>query len=404
MESGTSTASLTPRQLWKLFFMILLGVSIYASLGFNACDPPDDTKVDVRGADGQIYTVIYKYEGGTCVGWEVDYLGSGSNCNEAIPVVRAMTGASGSGGSGSGFSVPKGNLQRRAASGSQGVLLLSDAFTAVDVFDLATGTQLASMPVQGNPLDLVNLPGQNTVYAVLYPSFGASPAIAVIDAAQLKITATIPLPANTFPVCGALTADGATLYVSNAGSSGLGSSPNTSILVIDTASQKVKASIPLPAANVNLFGSYQRLAVSPDGSLLYASGSGGYLEALDTLSLLPVSFIQLPPFQFVEAGTPLPHMAFAPDGSALCPHGALIVVINPDTSQEVNSVSIGSATSYLSDLAISRDGLTLYALDQTTGLRYSVDTGTLTVGTPTPPPSLPGGPAPIVFSGFAVRQ
>src|ERR1035438_8448972 len=108
------------------------------------------------------------------------------------------------------------------------------------------------MPVKGNPLDLVSLPGQNTVYAVVYPSFGASPSVAVIDGAQLKITANIALPANTFPIYGALSPDGATLYVSNAGSSDLSANPNTSILVIDTASRTVKGSIPLPAAvNVN---------------------------------------------------------------------------------------------------------------------------------------------------------
>ena len=175
--------------------------------------------------------MTYKYIESTCIGWELDnksadtVVQSGSNCGDAVPAVRAMTAVSGSAGSGSSGSSPAGGLRPRATSGSRGVLLLSDAFTGVDAFDLATGTQLASIPVQGNPHDLVSLPGQNTVYALLFPSFGASPAIAVIDGAQLKITANIPLPANTFPICGALTSDGATLYVSNAGSSGLGSDP-----------------------------------------------------------------------------------------------------------------------------------------------------------------------------------
>jgi DNA-binding beta-propeller fold protein YncE len=287
--------------------------------------------------------------------------------------------------------------------------LAADAFAGVDAFDLATGARLATMPVQGNPLDLVSLPGQNTVYAVLYPSFGASPSIAVIDGAQLKITANIPLPANTFPICGALSPDGATLYVSNEGSSDFGASPNTSILVIDTASRTVTGSIPLPAAvNVNVFGNYQRLAVSPDGSLLYANSSGG-LEAIDTRTLSPVSFIQLTPGLFPGQVSPAPHIVFAPDGSAaymavLGGKGAYIVVINPDTSQQVNSVQIGSPTSYLSDLAITLDGSALFALDQSTGITYPVNTATLTVGTPIPRPNLPpSATVPIVFSGFVMR-
>ena len=418
MESRTNARIEGHMRPLKILLTVLLGVSVYLSLGFTGCDwdPTQDTQVGFRGENGIIYTVVYKYQNNTCVGWELSIagafgnLGSGDECGDAVPNIEALAALSGSAESGSSGSSQVGNLQPRGTSGSQGVLLLSDAFTGVDAFDLATGTQLASIPMKGNPLDLVSLPGQNTAYALLFPSFGASPAIDVIDGAQLKITANIPLPANTFPICGALTSDGATLYVSNAGSSGLDSNANTSILVIDTASQKVKATIPLPAANSNLFGYYQRLAVSPDGSLLYASGSGGYLEAIDTLTLLPVSFIQLAPFQFVESGTPDPHIVFAPDGSAvyvavLGAKGALIVVINPDTSQPVNSVSIGGPTTYLSDLAITRDGLTLMTIDLKTGITYPVNTATLTVGTPIPRQTLPGSPSdPIVYSGFAVVQ
>ena len=170
----------------------------------------------------------------------------------------------------------------------------------------------------------------------------------------------------------------------------------------------MKGSIP-PPPNQNLFGDYQRLAVSPDGSLLYAVSTQGYLEAIDTLTLSPVSVIQLAPFLFAASGSPAPHIVFAPDGSAvyvvvLGPSGPLIQVITPDTSQPVNSVQIGTATSYLSDLALSLDGSTLFALDQSTGITYPVDTNTLTVGTPIPRPNLPPSTTvPIVFSGLLVQ-
>jgi DNA-binding beta-propeller fold protein YncE len=67
-------------------------------------------------------------------------------------------------------------------------------------------------------------------------------------------------------------------------------------------------------------------------------------------------------------------------------------------------VQIGTATSYLSDLALSLDGSTLFALDQSTGITYPVDTNTLTVGTPIPRPNLPPSTTvPIVFSGLLVQ-
>jgi hypothetical protein len=85
----------------------------------------------------------------------------------------------------------------------------------------------------------------------------------------------------------------------------------------------------------------------------------------------------------------------------LGPKGAYIVVINPDTSQQVNSVQVGSATSYISDLALSTDGSTVLAMDQTTGITYPMDATAFTLGTPIPRPNLPPSTTvPIVFSGF----
>jgi 6-phosphogluconolactonase (cycloisomerase 2 family) len=398
--------------LKNAIFGILFFVALCLPVGFglSGCDP--DTEHYFQ-ANGTVYQVVYTYVLNVCVGWQIVQVGSsgppvmGSDCGDAVPAMRALTAVPGAAGSGSSPLAAK--KRPRTASGSQGVLLVADAFTGIDAFDLATSTQLATMPVNGNPTDLVSLPGQNTAYAVIFPSNGASPGIAVVDGGKLQISANISLPANTFPIYGALSPGGATLYVSNAGSSDLSVNPNTSILVIDTASQKVTGSIPLPS-NQNLFGNYQRLAVSPDGSLLYAGSSEGYLEAIDTRTLSPVSFIQLAPFLFAESDTPTPHMVFALDGRAvyvavLGPNAAYIVAIDPDTSQQVKSVQVGSATSYISDLALSPDGNTLLAMDGTTGITYTLNTTAFTQGTPIPRPNLPPNTSvPIVYSGFVIQQ
>jgi DNA-binding beta-propeller fold protein YncE len=216
-----------------LFLVVLLPLC----LGLNGCNLSSEQ--NFVSPSGQLYVVVYTYDFGACVGWKlvvvgkpVDFHGGGggSDCSEIAPALRmlALVPASPQ----SDLTAFAGNPRPRTTAGSQGTLLLADAFTGVDAYDFATGAQLAVMPVQGNPTDLVSLPGHYTVYAVLFPSFGASPSIAVIDGAKRQITANIPLPANTFPLYGALSPDGSTLYVSNVGSSDFSASPNTSILAI----------------------------------------------------------------------------------------------------------------------------------------------------------------------------
>jgi DNA-binding beta-propeller fold protein YncE len=391
----------------------IIGIAFCAilliAIGLSGCNPA--THWALYTPNNDIYEITFAYEGEQCVGWTLivgDTTTTGSNCEDAIS--KIPTGSAVLPGSGI-FSSRFQNPIKKTVSAGADTLLLSDAFTGVDAFNLATGVKLATIPLQGNPLDLVPLPGQSTLYAVVYPANGASPSVAVIDAAQLTLTATIALPANTFPICGAISPDGSTLYVSNAGSSSLSANPDTSILVIDTASQTVKGTIPFPASgNENLFGYYLRLAVSPDGTLLYASGSGGYLEAIDTLTQKPVSFIGLSPGLFLEASSPAPHIVFAPDGTKAYvgvggPTGPSVVVIDPYTSQQVAAVRIGSSTSYLADIAISSNGSILYTVDESTGITYPIDTATLAVGTPIPRQTLPtGSTAPIGFAGLAVRQ
>jgi DNA-binding beta-propeller fold protein YncE len=391
----------------------IIGIAFCAilliAIGLSGCNPA--THWALYTPNNDIYEITFAYEGEQCVGWTLivgDTTTTGSNCEDAIS--KIPNGSAVLPGSGS-FSGQDQYPVRKTASAGADTLLLAQAFTGVEAFNLVTGAKLATIPLQGNPLDLVPLPGQSTLYAVVYPANGASPSVAVIDAAQLTLTATIALPANTFPICGAISPDGSTLYVSNAGSSSLSANPDTSILVIDTASQTVKGTIPFPASgNENLFGYYLRLAVSPDGTLLYASGSGGYLEAIDTLTQKPVSFIGLSPGLFLEASSPAPHIVFAPDGTKAYvgvggPTGPSVVVIDPYTSQQVAAVRIGSSTSYLADIAISSNGSILYTVDESTGITYPIDTATLAVGTPIPRQTLPtGSTAPIGFAGLAVRQ
>jgi hypothetical protein len=285
-----------------------------------------------------------------------------------------------------------------AQSSSSTVLVVSEAFVDVGVYDTTTGAQIASMPVVGNPVDLVKAPGQTTIYAVIYPANGASPAVAVIDATTWTISGTIALPAGTYPQYAAISPDGATLYVNNAAPE-FSSSPNapTSILAIDTASRAVTSTITLPSGvNTGLFGSYTRLQVSPDGTLLYAVGTNA-VEAIDTLTLLPVRVIGFRPGVFPETSFPQPHIVFSSDGTLAYvvvagPQGPSIAAINTSNSQVTNNISIGGATSYLTDIALSLDNSVLVTFDSVTTTLYPINTASGQVGaavSPTFPQHMP---------------
>ena len=141
--------------LRKILAAILLGVSVYFSLGFFHCgENYTYVENDYQAAHGVVYTVIYKYFNGQCVGWTIIAGGAGggesvsgdSDCSAAVPVVRAMTAVPGGGPGGSPLA---GNLRPRATSNSQGILLIADAFTGVDAFDLASSALLATHAGEG---------------------------------------------------------------------------------------------------------------------------------------------------------------------------------------------------------------------------------------------------------------
>jgi hypothetical protein len=282
-------------------------------------------------------------------------------------------------------------IRPAAQNGSPAFLVLSEAFSDIGIYDTKTGAPIATVPVKGNPFDLVIAPGQSTLYAVVYPSDGSGansvpPSVAVIDGRSWTLAGSISLPTGTYPQYAAISPDGSTLYVNNAAPT-LGPTPNapTSILVIDTASRTVKSTISLPSSvNAGLFGSYQRLQVSPDGTLLYAVGTN-VVEAIDTLTLLPVSVIGFNPGIFPETSFPEPHIQFSSDGTAAYvvvagPRGPAAAVINTATSQVTNLISVGSASSYLTDISVSPDGSILLAYDKATAALYPINTVTGQVG------------------------
>jgi hypothetical protein len=261
-----------------------------------------------------------------------------------------------------------------AASSATPLLFISDGYTK-SVLGLSASTlkQLQSITPAGRPYDLSLSLDQSTIYTVVNPlTSSQQPSIALIDTSSLAIRSTIALPAGTYPFWSAISPDGSTLYVSN-NAAQYGTAPNTqsSYVVIDTASQKV-------TGNINVDTATSRPAVSPDGSLLlYIDGSAA-MSAIDTATMTP-SWTAGASGVFASAGFPPPHIVFSIGGqyayalgTAFQVGGTYNAIFQVDTFQGkvVNTIPVGTSTSFFSDLAISGDGSMLLAADTSSGMVY----------------------------------
>jgi YVTN family beta-propeller protein len=121
-------------------------------------------------------------------------------------------------------------------------------------------------------------PGKNLLYAA---NRGADPArghIAVFDTATGRVVTSIPVDVSPYAL--QLSADGATLYVSNWGSANVG--------VIDTATNKVVATIPT-GSNPN------DLKLGADGRLYVSNGNENTVTVIDTKKRQAIETIHVGP-------------------------------------------------------------------------------------------------------------
>jgi YVTN family beta-propeller protein len=175
----------------------------------------------------------------------------------------------------------------------------------VSVIDTSTNAVVASILTNLQPFSIVVSRDGSRAYVSTFrvgpPPFGdTSPnaTIAVIDTATNTVVVTIPVPTLSFYL--AISPDGTRLYASNPNFNGAG------ITVIDTSSDSVVGAIPTPGTSSN------GLAVTPDGAHLYiASGYTGDIFIADTTTNTIVDTIFDPAFTGTDG------LALSPDGSRL---------------------------------------------------------------------------------------
>jgi YVTN family beta-propeller protein len=177
------------------------------------------------------------------------------------------------------------------AASAQTLAYVSDAFGAVHVLDTATNTVVASVPVGGQPGHLAATPNG----AFVYVADSLNNNVSVIAVSTNTVVATV---AVAQPQRIAFTPNGTFAYVT---STGLNRNNVAELYVIDTARNKVVATIPL---DQGLDG----VAVTPDGASVWvASAETNSVYVVDTATNTLAATI------FV--GDDLRGLAITPDGA-----------------------------------------------------------------------------------------
>jgi len=178
----------------------------------------------------------------------------------------------------------------------------------------------------------------------LYVLANGTPQITIVDAHSNSVLAAILGPAGmTDPGQARVSPDGKRLFVSY--------QAERTIAVIDTATGALQAQVKVPGPEI---AGISALAFSPDGSRLYV---GGYENALHTFDAASLQLITTDPI----VGTPNA-IAVAPDSSAVYLSTDLNCLAIRDLVKHI-TWSTGTLAHGCSDVAMSFDGRTVYAVD-----------------------------------------
>jgi len=211
----------------------------------------------------------------------------------------------------------------------------------VSVIDTSTKQVVNNIPIGFGAQAIEVTPNGRLAY-LLDPSFVV---LRVLDLATGAMTASDPVGNEAARLV--IGADGARAYVM--------AQDLASVLVIDTATHKVTNSVyPGP----DRFLQQRAIAVRPDGAVIYAaqaipeSGTEMILFVIDTATLALTEMT-------VPGGNPQ-RIAFSPDGSLVyITHGLGITVIDAATHQSTGTITLSVGAS-ADDVAFTSDGAVAY--------------------------------------------
>ena len=216
------------------------------------------------------------------------------------------------------------------------------------VIETATHQVAAVIEVDTAPLDLtVSADGQ-----LVYVTNSESKSISVIDVASLtrRTRIRVPISGERGPYGVAIHPDGKRLYVTDIN--------GNQVLIVDTAR---RATI----GRIDVIEDPRSLVISADGTRLYVSGGDfdddgdGGISVIDTESESVVTTLRMDGGIF--------RLALSPDGSRLYATdraNAQLIVVDVAQNRVVNSVQVLPEGEETRDLFVSRDGSQIYVANQ----------------------------------------
>lgn len=232
------------------------------------------------------------------------------------------------------------------------------------IYQQETATYVTQVPLPPRPQGIALSPDGKWLYVThleLGPESAPRPPsparISIMDTATRAIVQTIVLNSGIAPRKPVVSPDGRWLYVPNNGAS-------PSILIVDTQSRAVTGAIPLPTVA-------DRLAISPDGAILYAVPTQRFptrLMAVDTSTREVFSNTLVSPT--------LRYMLVNFTGTRLYLTGEdTVVVYDTSTLTELTRIRIPGTPS-VNVLTLSFDGGSLFANHEFEGILTRIDTAT----------------------------
>src|SRR5450759_782168 len=273
-----------------------------------------------------------------------------NNCSSATQPIIGNSGAT----------HPAGNLSTRinGLSGRPFAVRVSSAgvvyatqqdANSVASFNLADATTGPSVAVGADPGDVVFT--RNGAKAFVSAFNGGS--IHVIDVASSRQTASIPVSSNAYRLV--LSSDESTLFVS---------STDGRVYTVSSSGERVTGS-------VQLGGAIQGLALSPSGASLLACSTNGSIWLLDATTL-----------KILASGVPggyLQDVAFSKDASEIyvASEDGWVDVLDGSSLQRIGRITLDGMAPF--GLAVTPDDVQLYVTSPLSGQLAIIDRGTRTI-------------------------
>ncbi len=235
----------------------------------------------------------------------------------------------------------------------------------VAVFDTATHTVIATIPVGDTPRGLAISPDGATLWVANSGLGTGVGSISVIDLATNTVVHTIPPSSSGSPYAVAFSTNGTRVYVTDRG--------NNVIRVFDAATRATVATLATGQA-------HRGIAVLPDGSALYVTGDVGKVLVIDTETNTVAGTINV---DGLPGGA-----VVSPDGSKVyvatnfSAFGVSVAVIDTATNTVISTIPTPTYGGQGADnLVLSPDGRTLYVTHRIGNSVSVIDIATSTVST-----------------------